>query len=317
MAFDAHKNFGYTTVSVAPTPPSTGTTLTVTDGTVFPTAPFNVTIWPAGALPLTTNAEIARCTNVAGNVLTIVRATATESPASASRSIQVGDQIANTITAKALTDIESLATSASNLVPGVSTITTTGSQTTLAIPSGTGNLVIFSNNAATLTIQGITPGVTGQRLTIFAMGGGDVVVSHQDGAAPAANRIQCAGAVTITMKSGFVNTTLIYDGTASYWRMIAATPISSTLTRSIQSKVANYTASITDDLILCNGTFTVTLYPAANNLGRRLDVKNIGSGTITIDANAAETIDGALTATLSIQYQSYTLLCDGSNWSII
>lgn len=53
--------------------------------------------------------------------------------------------------------------------PGVSTPTTTGTQTALAIPAGTGNLVINAYNSSLLTIQGIAAGLPGQQLTIVAM----------------------------------------------------------------------------------------------------------------------------------------------------
>lgn len=111
MSFDAHANLVYSTVTVAPIPASTGTQLTVRtgDGVLFATVPFNVTVWTAGTQPTTTNAEICRVTARSGDVLTISRT----QESSSARSILVGDQIAMTITAKTLTDIEA-ATIAAN-----------------------------------------------------------------------------------------------------------------------------------------------------------------------------------------------------------
>lgn len=102
--FDAHKNFIISLIVAAPIPASSGTSITVTtgDGAIFPTAPFNVTIWPIGALPSRANAEICRVTLIVGDVLTITRVQETTS----ARAIIVGDQIAVTVTAKTLTDIE-------------------------------------------------------------------------------------------------------------------------------------------------------------------------------------------------------------------
>lgn len=104
MAVDAHKNFAYSTIATAPSPADTGTSLVVAagDGTKFPTVPFNVTIWPTGVQPLTSNAEIVRVTAIATDTFTITRA----QEGSTARSIIVGDQIAATITAKTLTDAE-------------------------------------------------------------------------------------------------------------------------------------------------------------------------------------------------------------------
>ncbi len=103
---DAHKNFAYSTVATAPSPASSGTSLILAagDGAKFPAVPFNATVWPAGVNPITTNAEIVRVTAVVTDTLTITRA----QEGSSARSVIVGDQIAATITAKTLTDIENL-----------------------------------------------------------------------------------------------------------------------------------------------------------------------------------------------------------------
>ncbi len=70
-----------------------------------------------------------------------------------------------------------------------------------------------------------------------------------------------------------------------------------------------------DDSIVCTGTtYTVTLPAAAGNDGRILYIKRNSSGDITIDGNASETIDGALTKVLSTTLGSATLICDGANW---
>lgn len=65
------------------------------------------------------------------------------------------------------------------------------------------------------------------------------------------------------------------------------------------------------------GTQTVNLPAAASNTGRILQVKKTGAtGTVTIDPNASETIDGSTTLVLATQYESVTITCDGSGWSI-
>lgn len=102
--FDQHENFAYSTVAVAPSPALSGTSLDLQpgDGALFPAAPFNCTVWPAGVAPLDSNAEIVRVTAKTGDTLTIVRT----QEGSSARAIVVGDQIANTITKKVITDIE-------------------------------------------------------------------------------------------------------------------------------------------------------------------------------------------------------------------
>src|SRR3990167_8462501 len=101
---DAHKNFAYSTVATAPSPAASGTSLVVAagDGAKFPTVPFNATVWPVSVQPTTANAEIVRVTTISTDTFTITR---TQESTSA-RTIVVGDQIANTVTAKTLTDVE-------------------------------------------------------------------------------------------------------------------------------------------------------------------------------------------------------------------
>jgi len=101
---DAHANFAYSTIAVPPSPALSGTSLTVAagEGALFPTAPFNATVWPANTAPRASNAEIVRVTARVGDVLTFVRA----QEGTVASVIVAGSQIAATITAKTLTDIE-------------------------------------------------------------------------------------------------------------------------------------------------------------------------------------------------------------------
>lgn len=90
---------------------------------------------------------------------------------------------------------------------------------------------------------------------------------------------------------------------------------------SVVSKTTTYTATTSDDVILASGSaFTITLYAASGNSGKVLRVKKTDSSLsniITLDGNASETIDGALTTTLNTQYEEVTIICDGSNWHIL
>ena len=107
---DAHANFAVSLVATAPSPATSGTSLVVTagQGTRFPAVPFNATICPAATLPTPANSEIVRVTNISTDTLTITR---TQESTSA-RTVVVGDQIAATITAKTLTDVETTANGA-------------------------------------------------------------------------------------------------------------------------------------------------------------------------------------------------------------
>ena len=67
----------------------------------------------------------------------------------------------------------------------------------------------------------------------------------------------------------------------------------------------------------CTGTFTITLATSGYSAGDEIRVKNMGSGTITIDPQTT-TIDGSTTDyTLDVQYSAITLVSTGTNWEII
>lgn len=108
-SFDGKSNLAITTVAVAPVSATAGTSLTLATGRgalFIGTPPFNVEVWPTGAQPLSTNTEIARCTALAGDVMTLVRGPQAGDPGGINRAIVVGDQIQQASTAKLFTDIE-------------------------------------------------------------------------------------------------------------------------------------------------------------------------------------------------------------------
>ena len=110
MPFDPHLNLRRATVSVAPSPATSGTSLIVDAGSVFPATAlgaYNLLVWPNGEAPTTQNAEIIRVTTRTVDTLNpIVRA----QEGSSARSIVIGDQVALAPTAKTFTDIETAVT---------------------------------------------------------------------------------------------------------------------------------------------------------------------------------------------------------------
>lgn len=60
---------------------------------------------------------------------------------------------------------------------------------------------------------------------------------------------------------------------------------------------------------------TINLPAAANNAGRTLKIVKTGSGgTVTIDANSTELINGAATQAIYTQYGYCEIACDGTGW---
>jgi len=78
----------------------------------------------------------------------------------------------------------------------------------------------------------------------------------------------------------------------------------------------DYIILVDDDS--AGSTVTITLPAAASNIGRAYYIKKQGTtADVIIDGNASETLDGELTITLALQYESVVLGCDGSNWAIL
>ncbi len=106
---------------------------------------------------------------------------------------------------------------------------------------------------------------------------------------------------------------------------LGALIIQGSITLPIVTKAAGdspYTATASDYTILCNctaGTITINLPTAVGITGRIYNIKKTDSSTnaVTIDGSGTETIDGAATATISFQYDSYTVQSNGTNWVIV
>jgi hypothetical protein len=87
----------------------------------------------------------------------------------------------------------------------------------------------------------------------------------------------------------------------------------------VMTKTANYTLLAGDigSLIIGTGTWTLSLLAAATAAnGFSFRIKNTGTGLITIDPNASETINGAATFVLP-PGQELTVISDGSTWLTI
>lgn len=216
MSFDAHKNFAVSTVATAPSPATSGTSLVVAagEGSKFPTPPFNASVWPANVQPTTANAEIVRVTAAATDTLTITRAQESTS----ARSIGIGDQIAATITAKVVTDIETGADAAPATITSTGTVNDLSTGLTLAAGR---TYTLRCNNATLLTINGIAGGVDGALLRIVSVGAGQVNLAHQNAGSTAANRLLNIITSGITpLAAGAGVATLLYDGTTARWRLV-------------------------------------------------------------------------------------------------
>jgi len=233
---DALKDFAYSLVTNSPGTSGTSITVTSGTGTLFPSAPFSATVWPAGQAPTASNAEIVRVTVVSTDTFTITRNY--EGPASPIN-ITAGYQIAQTITQGLLNQLLPLTGG---------TVTTLTLTNPLAVASGgtnsnVGNLVkttqsvTVSSNAAsvsasygsTLITNNAAGSVAITLSTSGAVDGQTSVVRFLDFSAVAQTlswvNTENSQVTVPTLSNGSTTSPLsvgfIYNGATSKWRCMA------------------------------------------------------------------------------------------------
>ena len=119
--------------------------------------------------------------------------------------------------------------------------------------------------------------------------------------------------VSYTAGAGIDNYVLTYDHSTTSWGAEAAAGggwTYSAITADPANAQAGYHYS-------CTGTFTITLPTSGVSAGAEIRVKNMGTGTITIDPGT-QNIDGLTTDyTMDVQYSAITLVSTGTHWEII
>ena len=173
---------------------------------------------------------------------------------------------------------------------------------------GTGNVGIGTNNPGNkLEVNSGTGGVSGLRLKQLPSGA-----------------VLFMGSTADVVQN---NSNFYFDGTNYRLGIAAGTTLHSTLqvggsvSMAIATKTANYTATANDHTIVCNnaGGITISLPAASGCSGRVYVIKKISAilNNVVIDPNGAETIDGAATKTLTLQYESAMIQSDGTNWFVL
>lgn len=102
----------------------------------------------------------------------------------------------------------------------VITTTSTGTQNDFA-PGLIGDTLVRCNNATLLTINGLSSGVDGQRVTFVSIGTGQVDFAHQAGGSTAGNRlINNVTSMVTSLFAGKGYATYQYDGATARWRLV-------------------------------------------------------------------------------------------------
>ena len=186
--------------------------------------------------------------------------------------------------------------------------------------------------AATDNLDTITAGADGQilyfRITDNARA---IVIRH------AVGNIYCPGASPITLSTTGNVMTGIYDSVLAKWLVSAVSAAALLGGNNVFAGTATFNGSVATKYILVSAntildathhtvgvnttgaSYTITLPAAAGCAGREYIIKKMSAdaNTVTIDGNAAETIDGAATKVISSQWGVYHIQSDGTNWMII
>lgn len=87
--------------------------------------------------------------------------------------------------------------------------------------------------------------------------------------------------------------------------------------KSITEITSAHTALTSQDVLLCDGAFQVTLYTAIGNQGREITVKNLSGGAVSVTGiSAGETIDNLTSQNIGSGV-ALKMISDNAVWHII
>jgi hypothetical protein len=167
-----------------------------------------------------------------------------------------------------------------------------------------------SGGAQTLTLF-TAVGNAGKELTIKLTTGGNILTIDGNGA-------ETIDGLTTDVSMSQTNDIMKIVSDGANW-LITSRGQASDVTA---VKAANYTALIDDTVIRMDSSAaarTLTLFTAVGHAGKQLEIQlTTGGNILTIDGNAAETINGAATNTQLFQTgDAITIVSDGANWLIV
>jgi len=185
---------------------------------------------------------------------------------------------------------------------------------------------------AGLTVSGATVSLRGVSYTWPAAAASGVLVSNGSGVlswGSVTNVLLDGANHTDTLAASVTRGDIIVGNSTPKWSELAIGTASKVLRSDgtdvgwawpvVSSQSGTFSATDSADYYIVSATATANL-PACNSgrSGKWFHFKNTAaSGTVTLDGNSSETIDGATTYAFSQQYASISIVCDGGGaWSI-
>jgi len=172
--------------------------------------------------------------------------------------------------------------------------------------NGTVRAMAFIGNGAGLTGLGVAAGWTTTNTNdVYETNGGNVGIGTT-----------ITGGAALSIMNGNV-------GIGTWAPSSTFDIVNGSIAVTYTTKTANYTATANDHIILVDatsGAVTITLPQASTVPGREYFIKKIdasANAVIISGYNGTEQIDGQTTISTTLEYQSYTLICVGTQWFII
>lgn len=324
-------NNAVSTLAAGITNSATSMTVAPGDGAKFP-ALSGGQYFMATLVKATGETEVVKVTARATDTFTIARAQEQVAGAATAYAFSAGDRIEMRLTAGVLSSeldrtLDKAGTDQMTGPLNEAKGANIASASTIDLDAATGNFVHITG---TTQITGMTLAAGRSRTVVFDAatplkhssalilpGAADMTATAGDSAVFRGEGSGVTRCVAYLRADGTtaVITPITRGGTGATTQ-IAALQALGVLGAETKAKAATYAVVAADrgDVLLCSGTFSVTLDAAATlGNGFTFAVRNTGTGTITIDPNGTETVDGVATRTLKPN-QSAILVCDGANW---
>lgn len=323
-------NNAVSTLAAGITNTATSASVAPGDGAKFPALSAGQ-YFMATLVKATGETEVVKVTARVTDTFTIERAQEQVAGAATAYAYSAGDRLEMRMTAGVLSsELDRLLdksgdtmTGALNLAKGANV----ASASIIDLDAATGNLVHITG---TTEITGMTLAAGASRTLVFDAatplkhstalllpGAADITAGAGDTAVVVGEGSSVTRVLAYMRADGTtISPTPITRGGTGATTQIAALQALGVLGSQTVAKTATYAVVAADrgDVLLCSGTFSVTLDAAATlGNGFAFALRNTGTGTITIDPNSAETIDGVATKALK-PGQSAVLICDGTNW---
>lgn len=95
----------------------------------------------------------------------------------------------------------------------------------------------------------------------------------------------------------------------------SVSPVATASKYKVTTTAVNLTLTEAHEFVVVTAACTITL-PIAN-LGAWYKIKSTVAGNVVVDTADTGTIDGDASVTMTVQYDSITVVCDGTNWHIV